>query len=84
MLTMEQGNPEEQNSSSTHMVKEHFVPEENRDIASFNADNKFNREFNEEDIDFNILHSVVKRYHYQRSKFDSEDREPPSATCTSK
>ena len=31
MLTMEQ----EQSSSSTHTVKEQFVPEENRDIASF-------------------------------------------------
>ena len=32
----------EQNSSSTHTVKEQLVPEENRDIASFNADNEFN------------------------------------------
>ena len=51
-------------SASTHTVKEQFVPEENRDIASFNADNEFNRAINEENIDFNIPgvpHSAVKR-----------------------
>ena len=56
----------EQNSSSTHTVKEQFVPEENRDIASFNTDNEFNRAINEENIDFNIPgvpHSTVKRSH---------------------
>ena len=56
----------EQNSSSAHIVKEQFVPEENRDIASFNADNEFSREINEEDIDFNIPglpHSTVKQLH---------------------
>ena len=37
------GQPVESSSSSSHIVKEQFVPEENRDIASFNADNKFNR-----------------------------------------
>ena len=53
-------------SASTHTVKEQFVPEENRDIASFNADNEFNRETDEENIDFNIPglpHSAVKRSH---------------------
>ena len=44
----------EQNSSSAHTVKEQFAPEENRDIASFNTDNEFNRAINEENIDFNI------------------------------
>ena len=47
-------------------MKEQFAPEENRDIASFNADNEFNRAINEENIDFNIPgvpHSVVKRSH---------------------
>ena len=56
----------EQNSSSTHTVKEQFAPEENREIASFNADNEFNRAINEENIDFNIPglpHSAVKRSH---------------------
>ena len=54
----------EQNSSSAHTVKELFVPGENRDIASFNADNEFNRAINEENIDFNIPgvpHSAVER-----------------------
>ena len=56
----------EQNSSSAHTVKEQFAPEENRDIASFNADNEFNRAINEENIAFNIPgvpHSAVKRSH---------------------
>ena len=56
----------EQNSSSAHTVKEQIAPEENRDIASFNADNEFNRAITEENIDFNIPgvpHSAVKRSH---------------------
>ena len=56
----------EQSSSSTHTVKEQFVPEENRDIASFNADDELNRAIDEENIDFNIPgvpHSTVKRSH---------------------
>ena len=66
MLTMEQGNLWSKNSSSAHIVKEQFAPEENRDIASFNADNEFNRAINEENIDFNIPrvpNSTVKRSH---------------------
>ena len=54
----------EQNSSSVHTVKEQFVPEENRDIASFNADNEFSRAINKENIDFNIPgvpHSAVEK-----------------------
>ena len=53
-------------SSSIHIVKEQFVPEENRDIASFDADNEFNRAIDEENIDFNIPgvpNSTVKRSH---------------------
>ena len=56
----------EPRSSSADTVKEQFAPEENRDIASFNTDNEFNRAINEEDIDFNIPgvpHSTVKRSH---------------------
>ena len=52
-------------SASTHTVKE-FVPTEHRDIASFNADNEFNRAIDEENIDFNIPgvpNSTVKRSH---------------------
>ena len=53
-------------SASTHIVKEQFVPEENRDVASFNADNEFNSATDEENIDFNIPgvpNSTVKRSH---------------------
>ena len=53
-------------SASTHIVKEQFVPEEHRDIASFNTDNEFNRAINEEDIAFNIPgvpNSTVTRSH---------------------
>ena len=60
------GQPVEQNSSSTHTVKEQFASEENRDIASFNADDEFNSATDEENIDFNIPgvpHSTVKRSH---------------------
>ena len=63
MLTMEQGNLW---STSAHTMKEQFAPEENRDIASFNADIEFNRTINEENIDFNIPgvpHSAVKQSH---------------------
>ena len=52
-------------SASTHTVKE-FVPAEHRDIASSNADNKFNLATDEENIDFNIPgvpNSIVKRSH---------------------
>ena len=56
----------ESSSSSTHIVKEQLVPEENRDIASFNSDNEFNRATDEENIDFNIPgvpNSTMKRSH---------------------
>ena len=60
------GQPDERNCSSAHTVKEQFAPEDNRDIASINTDNEFNRAINEEDIDFNIPrlpHSAVKQSH---------------------
>ena len=67
MLTMEQGNLcSKAAQAHTHTVKEQFVPEENRDIASFNADDEFNRAINKKNIDFNIPglpHSAVKRSH---------------------
>ena len=50
-------------SASTHTVEE-FVPVEHRDIASSNANNKFNPATDEENIDFNIPgvpNSMVKR-----------------------
>ena len=49
-----------------HTVKEQYVHEVHREIASFNTDNEFNRKINEEDIDFNIPglpHSSVKQLH---------------------
>ena len=60
------GQPDERNSSSAHMVKEHHTPEVHREVALLNTDNEFNREINEEDIDFNIPglpHSTVKQLH---------------------
>ena len=60
------GQPVEPSSSSTHVVKEQFVPAEHRDTASLNADKEFNRAINEENIDFNIPgvpNSTVKRSH---------------------
>ena len=56
------GQPVEPSSSSTHIVKEQFVPAEHRDTASSNA-NKFNLAIDEENIDFNIQgvpNSMVK------------------------
>ena len=60
------GQPDERNSSSAHTVKEQHAPDEHREIASFNADNEFNRAIDEENIDFNIPgvpNSTVKRSH---------------------
>ena len=60
------GEAVESSSSSTHIVKEQFVTEEHRDIASFNADNEFNRATDEENVDFNIPGvptSTMKRSH---------------------
>ena len=56
----------EQNRLSAHTVKEQFVSAEHRDIALFNADNKFNLATDEANIDFNIPgvpNSTVKRSH---------------------
>ena len=47
-------------------MKEQIAPAEHRDIASFNADNEFNRAIDEKNIDFNIPgvpNSTVKRSH---------------------
>ena len=74
-------------SASTHIVKEQFVPAEHRDTASSNA-NKFNLAVDEEK--HRLQHSRSAKFDSetitwrQRSKFDSEDREPPSATSISK
>ena len=60
------GQPDERNSSSAHTVKEQHAPEVHREIALLNTDNEFNREINEEDMDFRIPglpHSTVKQLH---------------------
>ena len=60
------GQRAERNSSSAHTVKEQHAPEVHREAALLNTDNEFNREINEEDIDFNIPglpHSTVKQLH---------------------
>ena len=67
-------------SSSTHIVKEQFVPEENRDIASFNADNELNFATDEEpegminwalqlnnSQSVNSFNSLVEKFNMQRS-----------------
>ena len=63
MLTMEQGNL--WNRAQAHTVNE-FVPAEQRDTPSSNANNEFNRATDEENIDFNISgvpNAMVKRSH---------------------
>ena len=60
------GQPDERNSSSAHTVKEQHAPEVHREAPLLNTHNEFNREINEEDIDFNIPglpHSAVKQLH---------------------
>ena len=70
------GQPVEQSSSSAHTVRELFAPEENRDIASFNTDNEFNRAYQRGE--HRLQHSRITTFcsetitWRQRSKFDSE------------
>ena len=77
------GQPGERNSSNAHTVEEQI-----RDTALFSTENEFNSAINEENIDFNIPgvpHSAVQQSHGDNvQKFYSQDREPPSSTCTSK
>ena len=76
----------EPSSSRTHIVKEQFVPEENRDIASFNADNEFNRATDEENIDFNIPgvpNSTVKRSHGTEAHREYADYRNPEGVSVS-
>ena len=81
------GQPDERNSSKAHTIKEQHAPEVHREIALLNTDNEFNREIIEEDIDFNIPglpHSTVKQLAWrQRSRLDSENREPPESARSS-
>ena len=53
-------------AQTAHTVKEQYAHEVHREIALLNTDNEFNREINEEEIDFNIPgvpHSIVKQLH---------------------
>ena len=76
-------------TAQVHTVKEQHAPDEHREIASFNTNNEFNRVIYEEDIDFNIPgvpHATVKSETItwrQRSRLDSENREPPESTRSS-
>ena len=78
---------DERKSSSAHTVKEQHALEEHLEIASLNTDNEFNRAINEEDIDF--IHSRTTTFYRetiawrQRSRIDSENREPPESTRSS-
>ena len=82
------GQPVEQNSSSAHTVKEQFAPEENRDICVIQHGQRV-QPCNQRG-EHGLQHTKITTFSsetitwHQRSKFDSEDREPPSATSTSK
>ena len=78
----------ERNSSSAHTVKEQFAPEENGDICIIQHGQRV-QPCNQRG-EHRLQHSRITTFcsetitWRQRSKFDSEDREPPSSTCTSK
>ena len=58
------GEPVESSSSSTHIVKEQFVPEKIVTLHHLTRTTSFNRAIDEENIDFNIPgvpNSTVKR-----------------------
>ena len=60
-----------------HTVKEQHAPEVHREIALLNTDNEFNREINEEDIDFNIPgppHSTVKQLYTSHTHGSTSER----------
>ena len=82
------GQPVECNSSSAHTVKEQFAPEENREHCVVQhghrvqpCDQRGEHRLQHSRINTLCNETITWR---QRSKFDSEDREPPSSTCTSK
>ena len=79
------GQPDERNSSSAHTMKEQHAPEVHREIAPFNTDNEFNRKIN----GHRLQHSRTTTFYRetiaqcQRSRIDSENREPPESTRSS-
>ena len=70
-----------------HNVAVQDDPEVYHEIKTLNTENEAIRERIEEDMDFKIPglpHSTVKAIaECQRSRIDSEDREPPESTCSS-
>ena len=62
-FTIDQGNLMSVTAEVHTTVKEQHASAEHLEVALLNTDNEFNREINEEDIDFNIPglpHSIVK------------------------
>ena len=70
-----------------HNVEVQDDPEVYHEIKTLNTDSEATRERIEEDMDFKIPgqpHSTVKQLQEcQRSRIDSEDREPSESTCSS-
>ena len=70
-----------------HEIALRAAPEVHREITTLNTDNELTRERIEEDMDFKIPglpHSITKQLQSaQRSRIDSENREPPEPTCSS-
>ena len=69
-----------------HIVAVQDDPEENHEVKTLNTDNETIRERIEEDMDFNSRTTTFYRESSakcQRSRIDTENREPPESTCSS-
>ena len=70
-----------------HEIALRAAPEVHREITTLKTDNELTRERIEEDMDFKIPglpHSTCEAIaECQRSRIDSENREPPEPTCSS-
>ena len=81
------GQPDERNSSTAHTVKEQHAHEVHREIASFNHGQRV-QSCNQRG-GHRLQHSRRTAFYRetiaecQRSKIDSEDREPPESTRSS-
>ena len=71
-----------------HTIERQDAPEVHREITMLNTDNELTRERIEEDMDVKIPglpHSIVKQLQSACvRRIDSENREPPKPTCSSK
>ena len=81
------GQPDERNSSSAHTAKEQFAPEDNRDICVIqhgqrvqSCNQRGGHRLQRSRTTTICSETIAWR---QRSRFDSENREPPSSTRTS-